>query len=529
MSASTQQITPNQHRHLSPWRVMLGIFILALAATGLFFGTQRWQDIQANSSSSPWFASYVDVTATPTFPFEKMGAGAKKDVILSFIVSASSDPCSPTWGNAYTLNQAGESLDLDRRIARLRQQGGSVAVSFGGLRNNELSLRCTDEAKLYQAYKSVIDRYEINTIDLDLEGDSLNDTAAGIRRAKVIAKLQSDRRNNGESLAVWATLPVTPQGLSEAGTNSIGHLLANKVDLTGVNAMTMDYGESRPKDQSMQAAAESALTQVERQLNILYKRTGTHLTSATVWSKVGATPMIGQNDIPDEIFTLDDAKGLNAFALARGVGRMSMWSANRDTTCGSNYINLKVVSDSCSGIKQDGKSFAELLGEGFNGSLAMNAAGVTTSNALDPSQIKDDPATSPYQIWSPEGAYLKGTKVVWHRTVYEAKWWTQGDLPDSPVLQSWETPWQLVGPVMPGEKPQPQATLPEGTYPHWSGNDQYNTSARVLFNGVPYQAKWWTQGDSPAAASSNADSSPWAPLTQAQIDDVVRSLQKPKE
>ena len=159
----------------------------------------------------------------------------------------------------------------------------------------------------------------------------------------------------------------------------------------------------------------------------------------------------------------------------------------------------------------------------------MNAAGVTTSNALDPSQIKDDPATSPYQIWSPEGAYLKGTKVVWHRTVYEAKWWTQGDLPDSPVLQSWETPWQLVGPVMPGEKPQPQATLPEGTYPHWSGNDQYNTSARVLFNGVPYQAKWWTQGDSPAAASSNADSSPWAPLTQAQIDDVVRSLQKPKE
>lgn len=91
----------------------------------------------------------------------------------------------------------------------------------------------------------------------------------------------------------------------------------------------------------------------------------------------------------------------------------------------------------------------------------------------------------------------------------------------NPVLQQWQTPWELIGPVLPGEKPIPQPTLPEGTYPNWSGTAIYNTGDRVLFNGVPYQAKWWNTGQSPAAATSNPDSSPWVPLTQEQINTIV--------
>ena len=77
--------------------------------------------------------------------------------------------------------------------------------------------------------------------------------------------------------------------------------------------------------------------------------------------------------------------------------------------------------------------------------------------------------------------------------------------------------------ILPGEKPIPQATLPAGTYPNWLGTTIYNTSQRILFNGVPYQAKWWNKGDSPAAASSDASGSPWVPLTQAQINAVKLS------
>jgi chitinase len=185
-------------------------------------------------------------------------------------------------------------------------------------------------------------------------------------------------------------------------------------------------------------------------------------------------------------------------------------------------VDLAVVSDGCSGVKQHGTSFASVLGAGFHGSLALSSSRVTTPEATSSgTQTADNPATSPYPIWSDTGSYLQGTKIVWHHNVYEAKWWTHGDLPDNPVLNSWETPWNLIGPVLPGEKPITQATLPAGTYPEWTGTDVYAAGSHVLFSGVPYQAKWWNQGQSPAAAASNADNSPWAPLTQAQIDAVV--------
>jgi len=518
---------PPKTRRLSPWRVLLGITLAAVITTGSVFGVRHWRAQQPVGHSKPWFAGYVDVTATPSFAFERMGATSNRDAILSFIVSSPTAPCTPTWGSAYTLDQASGSLDLDRRIARLQQQGGSVAISFGGLLNNELSVGCTDTAKLTAAYQAVVERYNVNTIDLDLEGGGLTNATVDDRRAMAIAALQKARRAAGKNLAVWVTLPVAPQGLSEDGTNAVAGLLAKGVDLAGVNIMTMDYGQSLPAGQSMLTGSQNALTQTVRQLGILYQQHGTYLNNATLWSKLGATPMIGQNDIADEVFTLNDAKGLNQFAHTHGVGRLSMWSANRDVTCSGNYVDTQVVSDSCSGVAQGNQTFAQLLSVNFQSDLSLSAGIVTKADAST-KQTTDNPATSPYPVWSDAAAYLQGTKIVWHHNVYQAKWWNQGDLPDSPVLQNWETPWELIGPVLPGEKPIPQATLPAGTYASWSGTTAYNTGQRVLFDGVPYQAKWWTQGDSPAAASSNANDSPWAPLTQAQIEQVISDLSAAK-
>lgn len=95
------------------------------------------------------------------------------------------------------------------------------------------------------------------------------------------------------------------------------------------------------------------------------------------------------------------------------------------------------------------------------------------------------------------------------------------------MLNSWETPWQLIGPVMPGEPPVPQAVLPAGTYPDWTGTVAYQKRDRVLFGGVPFEAKWWTQGDSPEASAADADSSPWVALTQKQIDALVAPVADP--
>jgi chitinase len=198
---------------------------------------------------------------------------------------------------------------------------------------------------------------------------------------------------------------------------------------------------------------------------------------------------------------------------------------NRDTTCGSNYVNLSTVSNSCSGIDQGGKLFADALGKGFTGGIVAAAADVTTAEPSSTVQPTDDPSTSPYPVWNADASYLEGTKIVWHHNVYEAKWWTSGDLPDDPVLSAYETPWQLIGPVLKGEKPVKQVTLPAGTYDAWTGTKQYDTGDRVLFSGVPYQAKWWNTGDSPQASTSDPDGSPWVKLKDSEIKEILSGLQ----
>jgi chitinase len=511
-------------RRLSLWRIFLALLILGGLAFVGSEGWNRWKEIESVASYEPWFASYVDVTSVPTYGFEQLGSTPTSAVVLSFIVSSSADPCVPTWGNYYTLEEAAESLDLDRRIARLQQQEGRIAVSFGGAYNNELALKCTDTDLLVKAYEAVIKRYNVDTIDLDLEYESLHDQESAVRRAEAIAKLQQKRWAEGKSLAVWLTLPATPFGLTEDGTNAVKAMLEGGVDLAGVNIMTMNYGESRAPGESMLDASKHALIETHRQLGILYRQAGFNLNNRTLWRKIGATPMIGQNDIVTEIFTLEDAVGLNLFARQQGVGRMSMWSANRDIPCGENYVDVKVVSDSCSGVRVERYGYSVALSKGFDGDLTQNATILTTDDPDTNTHIVDDPEKSPYQIWQETGAYPKGVKVVWRGNVYEAKWWTKGDHPDNPVLQSWETPWQLIGPVLPGEKPIKQPTLPVGTYPNWSGTVEYEGGQRVLFEGIPFQAKWWNQGQSPAASAANADSSPWMPLTQVQIVQILEEL-----
>lgn len=506
-------------RKLSVPRLSILIVVLSVVAA---WGYAQARFGDATVSTEPWFAPYVDVTATPTFSFQQMGTlDQEVNAVLSFIVSLPSEPCTPAWGAAYTLDQANAGLTLDTRIARLRERGGSIVVSFGGRDNQELATGCTDGEKLLTAYQQVVDRYDVDTIDLDLENEALNNVDSNQRRAEAISKLQAKRREAGKPLSVWLTLPVSPAGLTEAGTTTVSAFLDAKVDLAGVNVMTMNYGQSLVGN-SMLESSKQALTNTHRQLGILYDRAGISLRSTTIWSKLGATPMIGQNDLDGEAFSLNDAEQLNAFGIDNGLGRMSMWSANRDVACGSSYANLARVSDSCSGLTQEREAFMQTLGKQFTGAISDSAQRVTMSEVTEQTnEIVDDPEHSPYQIWTKAGVYVQGTRVVWKKNVYQAKWWTQGEVPDNPVLQTWETPWELIGPVLPGDTPIAQPTLPAGTYPLWSGADVYNAGQRVLLDGVPYQAKWWTQGDSPAAAASNPNSSPWIPLTQAQINEIL--------
>ncbi len=435
------------------------------------------------ASAPPWEAAYVDVTATPNFEFENQPEQHR--AVLAFIVSDPGSVCVPSWGAGYTMDSAASQLDLDRRIARLKQVGGSVVISFGGLLNDELAVRCVNATRLFEAYASVVNRYEIGTIDLDIEGAALTDASAGQRRAVAIAGLQKARIAAGRDLKVWLTLPASPTGLTQAGTAAVAQLLGAGIDLAGVNAMTMDYGASKPESLSMGDASIQTLLAVHAQLGMLFHNAGVDLSDPDVWKRMGATPMIGVNDERGEVFTLEDASTLNRFAQDRGIARMSMWSANRDRTCRESAAAPTVVSSFCSGVEQSGATFASVLGAGFDGQpqvatataaatlqhsgaatlsapaahdAAAHDAAAHDAAAHDPAAhdpVADDPATSPYSVWSAAVAYPIGAKVVWHRNVYVAQSSTMGDVPDASLVGKTASAWTLLGPVLPGEHPSP--------------------------------------------------------------------------
>lgn len=528
-------------RRLSWVRVGVAVLAVTLVAGAMTFVTLLGRDRAAASASETpaEISPYVDVTNTPVYNFEEPVGTAAMTPTLGFVVAAGKDSCTPSWGTYYSLTTAEESLNLDRRIARLRQLGGDVSVSFGGAANTELAVSCTDQDALLSAYSMVVQRYQLTQIDLDIEGEASSEPAAVQRRATAIAALQRKQQAAGTPLTVWLTLPVTPTGLTAVGEQVLKTTVAAGVKVAGVNVMAMDFGTSKAATMSESAAAIAAATATQRQLVAVYAARGIALTDREAWRMVGVTPMIGQNDVTTERFTIADATALADFVRRQGLGRIAFWSLNRDVACGPNYAEVSSVSNSCSGVEQTDGQFGQILAAAGGPRAATTGwSSPTSTQAPTPTQtggdgradantLQDDPATSPYQIWKSAQAYVKGTKVVWHHNVYQAKWWTQGDTPDAPVSSLSATPWQLVGPVLPGDHPATTPTLPSGTYPEWSAGTAYEKGQRVLYDNIGYEAKWWTQGDVPGVDVISPSDTPWQLITPARSTGSSGSTGEP--
>jgi len=239
--------------------------------------------------------------------------------------------------------------------------------------------------------------------------------------------------------------------------------------------------------------------------------------------------MIGQNDLLGEVFTLQDAQELNTFVLDKGIGRVSFWSANRDVGCGENFPDLTRVSNNCSGVLQEGGQFASVLSAGL-GQLPMEEDDTPLSGAVEApveTAIADDPATSPYPIWNSDFAYVKGDRSVWRKNVYEAKWWNENTAPDAPAADGQPSPWTLVGPVLPGDKPAAVLQAPVDLYPEWNPKSVYTKNDRVLFEGRVVQAKWWNTAQSPQAVLQGADDSAWTVLDNAEVKKLIDAAKPP--
>src|ERR1700729_2059175 len=116
-------------RELSAIRVVVLLLVLCAAGVGAYLLlSKETPAASAKSDAVPVYSPYVDVTQTPTYPFQLPSANPVSSVYLAFVVSDLKQPCTPSWGTYYTLNQAGRSLALDARVAQVQKEGGSVMV-----------------------------------------------------------------------------------------------------------------------------------------------------------------------------------------------------------------------------------------------------------------------------------------------------------------------------------------------------------------------------------------------------------------
>lgn len=259
-------------------------------------------------------APYCDACAYPTPDLAAIMRGSGVRFFTLGFVTAGADG-QPAWGGSVPMSS---QLLLDG-VREVRGAGGDVAVSFGGASGVDLAQAAPDPDRLAAAYAKVVDTYSLRRVDMDVEGAALGDAASVERRNLALAAL--GRRY--PALQITYCLPVLPTGLTAAGERVLAGAKAAGVRLAGVHAMAMDYGDGAAPapDGRMGQYAIQATQAVRAQAAAAgYGDVG-----------IGVIPMIGLNDVPGEVFRLEDARRVRAhFAATPWMTYLGWWSVNRD-------------------------------------------------------------------------------------------------------------------------------------------------------------------------------------------------------
>jgi len=236
-----------------------------------------------------------------------------KHYTLAFIIADGQG--NPAWFGQIAMNKN----FYGDQLAAIRQRGGDVICSFGGADGKEIAIAEKDPAALQAKYQAVIDQYKFTWLDFDIEGDNLDKHAdASKRRNIALAGLQ--KKNPG--LIITYTLPVDPDGISQASRDLLADAKGAGVTVHSANIMVMFFGKH------FLAGGES-----EAEVGIASANKAHEQTQGIDGNiQIGLCPCIGTNGSKQEIFNQDDAKVLRAFAdKTDWVCSLSFWSMNRDS------------------------------------------------------------------------------------------------------------------------------------------------------------------------------------------------------
>ncbi len=136
------------------------------------------------------------------------------------------------------------------------------------------------------------------------------------------------------------------QSLNQTGKWVMKAIAEAGLERYSINLMVMNYGRAEPGNCVLRAdqcdMAASAIRAVNN-LSLHYK---------IPLDRIEVTPMIGINDVTSNIFTLEDAQKLLAFARKHGLGALHFWSLNRDAPCSKESTSVQAT---CHGLPATAK------------------------------------------------------------------------------------------------------------------------------------------------------------------------------
>jgi chitinase len=244
---------------------------------------------------------------------------------------ATGDCTNENWGGI------GGSALATANVGLFEAQNVNYVISTGGAAG---IFTCSSTASM----KSFIDRYDSKNlvgVDFDIEGgqsqaqiNSLVASIAGVQRSYY------PHLRYSFTLATLASTDGSDGCLNGLGDQVMQAIRANGMTNYTINLMTMDYGGPSAGvcyvSNGLCNMGMSAI-QAAKNLNAAY---------GTPFTQIELTPMIGMNDVTNEITSLADVDTITSWSRSNGIAGHHFWSYDRDTPCSSSYASATCSSTS---------------------------------------------------------------------------------------------------------------------------------------------------------------------------------------
>jgi opacity protein-like surface antigen len=223
-------------------------------------------------------------------------------------------------------------------VPSLHAAGLRYTISTGGEGN---VFTCSSDAGM----EAFVARYESPSLvgfDFDIEAGQTPEMIGALLQRIKTAQQRRPHLRMSFTVATFAASDGSQTSLNTQGQQVLAAIRAVGLERYFINLMVMDFGAASPAVCVVRNGRCDMAASAQQAAGNLHQKLGVPL------AQIELTPMIGINDVVDNIFMPADAIQLANFVKTEKLGGLHFWSLDRDTPCPDGKAQ---VSPTCNGIQ----------------------------------------------------------------------------------------------------------------------------------------------------------------------------------